>query len=108
MPQTLMTVGYIVVFIAIFYFLFIRPQSKKDKEKKMMLASLKKGDKIVTIGGIHAKVLSSKNGIVTVMIGDTRVKISDWAVGSVEATDEKAELAEEKEAEEEQETESKE
>lgn len=90
MNPTVGTVLYFVVIIAIFYFLLIRPQKKKDKEQKNMIASIKKGDKIITIGGFHAKVVSSKNGVITALIGETRVKIEDWAVRSVEKTDEKA------------------
>ena len=81
---------YFVVIIAVFYFVLIRPQKKKDKEQKNMIASLKKGDKIITIGGFHAKVVSSKNGVITAMIGDNKVKVEDWAVRSVEKTDENA------------------
>lgn len=90
MDQTWGTVLYFVVIIAIFYFLLIRPQKKKDKEQKNMIAAIKKGDKIITIGGFHAKVVSSKNGVITALIGETRVKIEDWAVRSVEKTDENA------------------
>ncbi len=88
---------YFVVIIAVFYFVLIRPQKKKDKEQKNMIASLKKGDKIITIGGFHAKVVSSKNGVITAMVGDNRVKIDDWAVRSVEKTDENAASAQDEE-----------
>ena len=91
---------YVVVIIAVFYFVLIRPQKKKDKEQKDMVSALKKGDKIVTIGGFHAKVVSSKNGVITVMLGENKVKIEDWAVRSVEKTDENAASAEETETEE--------
>ena len=50
MVTTLITFGVIIL---IFYFLIIRPQRKRDKEAKAMLAAIKKGDKIVTIGGIR-------------------------------------------------------
>lgn len=49
-----------IAIIAIIYFLMIRPQSKKAKEQKNMLSSLKKGDKIVTIGGIYGKIAEVK------------------------------------------------
>jgi len=47
--------------MVILYFLMIRPQSKKQKEKRLMLDALKKGDKIVTIGGVHGTVVGLKN-----------------------------------------------
>ena len=56
---------YFVIIIAVFYFLLIRPQKKKEKEAKAMIESIKKGDKIVTIGGFQGKVLSVKNGVIT-------------------------------------------
>ena len=46
--------------LAIMYFMMIRPQAKRQKEKRTMLESLKKGDKIVTIGGIHGTVAGFK------------------------------------------------
>ena len=63
------TIITFVLIILIFYFLIIRPQKKKDKETKAMLAAMKKGDKVVTIGGIHddsARIEFSKNAISTV------------------------------------------
>ena len=50
------SIAYIVALFAIFYFLFIRPQKKKDKELKEMRDSLAVGDTVVTIGGIVANV----------------------------------------------------
>ena len=44
--------------IVIFYFFLIRPQNKKQKETQKMLDALKKGDKVITIGGIHGTVSS--------------------------------------------------
>ena len=51
----------VVLMIAIFYFFLIRPQKKQEKEAKKMLSELKKGDKIVTIGGIHGVVFAVKD-----------------------------------------------
>lgn len=45
-----------LLIIILFYFLIILPQQKKDKEHKKMIASLKKGDRVVTIGGIYGNV----------------------------------------------------
>ncbi|MBP1728572.1 MAG: yajC, partial [Deltaproteobacteria bacterium] len=46
----------LIIMFAIFYFLLIRPQQKKAKEHKALLDALKKGDKVVTAGGMHGKV----------------------------------------------------
>ncbi|MDR2484654.1 MAG: preprotein translocase subunit YajC [Treponema sp.] len=85
--------------IAIFYFLIIRPQNKKQKETQRMLSTLKKGDKIITIGGVHGVIQSVKEGTVIVKIDDyTKVEFSRSAISSVEtaAKEEKAEKEEEK------------
>ena len=56
--------------ILIFYFLIIRPQSKKRKETERMLGALKKGDKIITIGGVHGTIQSVKETTVIVKVDD--------------------------------------
>ena len=75
---------YFVVIIAVFYFLLIRPQKKKEKE----------GDKITTIGGFHGKVISVKNGVITLQMGENKVKLDSWAVKSVDKAAEVKESAE--------------
>lgn len=50
-----------VLIMLILYFLMIRPQAKKQKEKRTMLEAIKKGDRIVTIGGVHGTVVGLKN-----------------------------------------------
>nr|WP_244282071.1 preprotein translocase subunit YajC [Maledivibacter halophilus] len=74
-----------LVFFGIFYFLLIRPQQKKNKQIQRMRSELKVGDNIITIGGVHGKVLSIKDELVTIEVGADKVKlqISKWAVGSV-------------------------
>lgn len=74
-----------VVFFGIFYFLLIRPQQKKNKQIQKMRSELKVGDNIITIGGIHGKVLNIKDEVLTLEIGADKAKlqISKWAVGSV-------------------------
>jgi preprotein translocase subunit YajC len=74
-----------IVFFGIFYFLLIRPQQKKNKQIQKMRSELKVGDNIITIGGIHGKILNIKDEIVTLEVGADKVKlqISKWAVGSV-------------------------
>jgi preprotein translocase subunit YajC len=75
-----------VAIIAIFYFLIIRPQNKKQKETQKMLAALKKGDRIVTIGGIHGTIQSVKESSVIVRIDENcKVEFSRSAISGVEA-----------------------
>ncbi len=56
--------------LIVFYFFFIRPQTKKNKEQKKFREALAKGDKVVTIGGIHGKVLEVKETTLIVDIGN--------------------------------------
>ncbi len=74
-----------IAIIAIFYLLIIRPQNKKRKETEQMLSALKKGDKIITIGGIHGVVQSVKEKTVIIKIDDNvKMEFSRSAVSSVE------------------------
>jgi preprotein translocase subunit YajC len=50
-----------ILIMLILYFLMIRPQSKRQKEKRLMIEAIKNGDRIVTIGGIHGTVVGLKN-----------------------------------------------
>jgi len=81
MMTMLITFGLIIF---IFYFLVIRPQNKKQKEAKRMIEALKKGDKVVTIGGMRGQVTSVKEQTVTIKIDtDTKVELNKSAVSSV-------------------------
>lgn len=57
---------FIVGMVAVFYFFMIRPQQKKQKEQKSFLENLKRGDKVVTIGGMHVTILSLEGNTVLV------------------------------------------
>ena len=72
--QGIMSIIPFVLIIAIFYFFIIRPQNKKQKETQKMIDALKKGDKVVTIGGIHGLVSQTKEKTVIVKV-DEGVKI---------------------------------
>ena len=79
-PEFFMMMGLIVV---VFYFFMIRPQQKKQKDQKKFRESLAKGDKIVTIGGIHGKVAEVKDADTTVLItveGGIKLKIEKSAI----------------------------
>jgi len=67
----------ILIMFAIFYFLLIRPQQKKTKEHREMLNALKKGDRVVTTGGIYGRITGMDNTTLTVEIADkVRVKVA--------------------------------
>jgi len=85
-----------ILIIVIFYFFLIRPQNKKQKETEKMLKALKKGDKVITIGGIHGVVSSVKENTVIVKVDDNcKIEFNRTAISSVELSDEeKAKLAE--------------
>ena len=60
----------IILIVFIFYFFMIRPQIKKQKEDSLFKSNIKKGDKVVTIGGIHGKVNLVKEGRIVLEISD--------------------------------------
>ena len=80
------TLVMMVAMIAVFYFLLIRPQRKKDKQVKEMLANLKVGDRVCTIGGIYGTVVALKDDTVTIAVGaaKTQLVMARWAIRSVE------------------------
>ena len=74
----------IILMFVIFYFLLIRPQQKKSKEHREMISQLKKGDRIVTSGGLHGRITATGEQTMTVEIADkVRVKISRGNVAQV-------------------------
>ncbi|MCP4002676.1 MAG: preprotein translocase subunit YajC [bacterium] len=74
---------FIVAMLLIMYALIIRPQQRKEKEHKTMLAQVAKGDVIVTSGGIHGKVTGVTDDVLTVEIANNvRVKLNKSAIGS--------------------------
>ena len=83
---TLMTFLPIILMIAIFYFIGIRPQKKQEKEANEMRNNLAVGDEITTIGGIIGKVVNRREDAVIIETGSDRVKmkIALWAIRSVD------------------------
>lgn len=67
----------LILMFAIFYFLLIRPQQKKQKEHRAMLTNLKKNERVITSGGIYGKITSLDDATVTLEIADKiRIKVS--------------------------------
>lgn len=60
-----------VLMFAVFYFLLIRPQQKKQKQRTSMLNQVKKGDKITTIGGLHGTIVELTDDTVVIRVNDT-------------------------------------
>ncbi|MFF0827307.1 preprotein translocase subunit YajC [Brevibacillus sp. NPDC003359] len=74
----------IIIMFAIFYFLLIRPQQKKAKQRNAMLGAIKKGDKIVTIGGVHGTIQDLSDDTVTLRIAhNVNVTFDRGAINSV-------------------------
>jgi preprotein translocase subunit YajC len=73
--------GFIIL---IFYFFIIRPQNKKQKDTEKMISAVKKGDKVVTIGGIHGTVASTDEKTIVVKVDDnTKIKFNRAAISTV-------------------------
>ena len=69
----------LILLFVIFYFLIIRPQQKQQKAHKEMLASLKKGDRIVTTGGLIAEVVKPEEDFIKIRLNDETVVRLDRA-----------------------------
>jgi len=79
--STLIMFGLI---FAIFYFMIVRPQQKKQRERQKMLDAVKKGDKIVIAGGVHGTVVGIEEKTVLVQIADNvKVKVERGSISSV-------------------------
>tara|TARA_B100000497_G_C7452310_1_gene280282 strand:+ start:83 stop:409 length:327 start_codon:yes stop_codon:yes gene_type:complete len=83
----MLNIAFLVVIFVIFYFFMIRPQNKKRKELQNMRESLKKGDSVVTIGGIHGKVVEVKETTIVLSVdANTKIKVDKSSVSMDEAT----------------------
>lgn len=80
----LMTVLPLALIFVIFYFFMIRPQNKKQKETEKMIAAVKKGDKVITIGGIHGTVSATKDKTVVIKVDEnTKIEFLRSAISTV-------------------------
>lgn len=81
MVSTLIMFGAI---FAIFYFMIIRPQQKRAKEREKLLSQLKKGDKVITSGGLHGTIAGLDEKTLLVDLGgNVKVKVERSAIGNV-------------------------
>ncbi len=89
-----LTIGLIVVLFALYYFFISRPQRAKQKEEQAKRESVKKGDKIVSIGGIHGQVVIVKEKTIVITINNqgTRMELSKRAVASVSSEPDELDL----------------
>ncbi len=69
----------LIILFGIFYFLIIRPQQKQQKEHRAMLDALKKGDKILTTGGLYAEIVKVEEDFVKIKLNDTTIVKLDKA-----------------------------
>ena len=78
------TVIMMAIMLGVFYFLLIRPENKRKKEAEQMRASVKKGDQIVTIGGIVGTVVDVKEKNIVLETGadQVRIEFEKWAISS--------------------------
>ena len=74
----------LIIIFAIFYFLLIRPQQRKAKQHRQVLASLKKGDRVVSSGGLHGVITGLSDDVVTMEISPkVRVKVTRGSISGV-------------------------
>ncbi len=72
----------LILVVVVFYFFMIRPQTKKQKELKKFRENLQTGDKVVTIGGIHGKILEVAESTVLVSSEGTKIRFEKSAIAS--------------------------
>ncbi len=82
--QALQQLLPLIIIFVLFYFFLIMPQQKKQKERKNMLANLKKGDKVITIGGIYGTILDIKDEELVLDLGNgIKIKVTRGAIGGL-------------------------
>ena len=80
----------LVAIIVIFYFFMIRPQQKRQKEEKKFREALTKGQRVVTIGGVHGKIADVRETTVLIEVAnDVKIEVEKTAVAMSVATDQK-------------------
>lgn len=95
------TILMLVIMLAIFYFMMIRPENKRKKEAEAMRAAVKKGDEITTIGGITGTVVDVKENKFVIETGadQVRIEFAKWALSTNETAAARAKEEAQKQAE---------
>lgn len=86
-PNPAGTMFTLVGFMAIFYFLFVRPQQRQRKDHDAMVGTLSKGDEIVTVGGIVGTIVHIAEDRLTIRSGETRLEVDRNKVSAVTKQD---------------------
>jgi preprotein translocase subunit YajC len=86
--NVLFTYGPLILMFVVLYFLLIRPQQKKQKVRNQMLNALKKGDKVVTIGGLHGTIMEITDDVVVLRVNDaTKMTFDRSAINAISKTE---------------------
>ena len=96
------TIIMLVIMVAVFYFMLIRPENKRKKEAEQMRSSVKTGDRITTIGGITGTVVTVKDDKFVIETGadQVRIEFAKWALSTNDSAAERAQEAAKKAQEE--------
>lgn len=89
-PNPFVQIVPLVLIFVVFYFFMIRPQQKKQKDREKLMDNLKRGDKVITIGGIHGTVagIDTEKKTVLVQVGDTtKIKFDRTAIATIDKQD---------------------
>ena len=87
-PSLLVTLLPLLLIFAVFYFFIIRPQKKREDERKRMIEAVRKGDRIITAGGIHGRVLQVEDTNVLAEVDqNVKLRIEKSALASVSTKD---------------------
>ena len=82
------TVIMFSLIILIFYFMILRPQQKRQKDRQKLLDAVKKGDKVITAGGLHGTVVGLEDKTVLIQVADNvKMKFERTAISTVTSTD---------------------
>jgi preprotein translocase subunit YajC len=78
------TIGWLVFMVAIFYFVMIRPQQRREKERKAMIAAVKSGEQVVLSSGIIGEIANVKEKTVIVRVADnTKIEVLKSAIAQI-------------------------
>lgn len=88
MPEQFLGFLPIILMLAFFYFILIRPQQKQQKQRQAMLSNLKKGDRVVTVGGMHGLIKDiNENDVVLRVADNVNLKFNRAGVAQVISDD---------------------